>query len=131
MTVGLFADFLPGCAIDQIEQDGQGLILQAHVIGVMATCPACEQSSMYVHSSYVRSPRDLPIGEQAVHIQLHVRRFRCHNPVCTRKTFVERLPALLPAYAQRTTRLTRALRTVEYAAGGEAGTRLLGQLQIA
>ena len=131
MTAGLFLDFLPGCAIDQIEQDEQGLMLQAHVNGVTASCPVCEQSSMRVHSSYVRSPQDLPIADQAVRIRLRVRRFRCSNSACTRQTFVERLPELLPAYAQRTTRLTRTLRHVGYAVGGEAGTRLLGQLQIA
>jgi transposase len=83
MTAGSIPDFLPGCAIDQIEQDEQGLILQAHINGVMASCPGCEQSSMCVHSSYVRSPQDLPIADQAVRIRLCVRRFRCHNPLET------------------------------------------------
>src|SRR5688572_31531768 len=109
MTACLFPDFLPGCAIDQIEQNEQGLILCAHVNGTMATCPTCEQSSECVHSSYVRSPHDLQIGEQAVRIRLHVRRFRCGNPACTRQTFVERLPQLLPVHVQRTLRLTRTL----------------------
>src|SRR4051812_44361501 len=110
MTVGLFPDVFPGCSIDQIERDEQGLTLQAHVNGVMATCPVCDQSSMCVHSSYVRSPQDLPIADQAVRIRLRVRRSRCGNPTCARKTFVERLPEFLPAHAQRTTRLTRVLR---------------------
>jgi transposase len=123
MTAGLFPDFLPGCTIGQIDQDEQGLLLQAHVNGVMATCPVCEQSSMCVHSSYVRSPQDLPIAEQGVRIRLRVRRFRCTNPTCTRKTFVERLPELLPVHAQRTTRLTQILRHVGHAVGGEAGAR--------
>ncbi len=130
MTAGSFPNFLPGCAIDQIEQDEQGLLFWVHVNRVMATCPVCEQSSVSVHSSYGRSPHDLPIGEQAVRIRLRVRRFRCNNPACTQQIFVERLPELLPVYAQRTTRLTRTLRKVGYAVGGEAGRRLLGQLQI-
>lgn len=112
MTAGLFPDFLPGCAIDQLEQNEQGLILCAHINGAMATCPTCEQSSACVHSSYVRLPHDLPMGEQAVRIHLQVRRFRCSNPVFTRQTFVERLPQLLPMHAQRTLRLTRALHKV-------------------
>lgn len=130
MNTGLFPDILPGCAIDQIEHSEQGLMLQAHVNGTAATCPVCEQSSMCVHSSYVRSPQDVPIADQAVRIRLRVRRFRCCNPTCTRQTFVERPPELLPTYARRTTRLTKTLRHVGYTAGGEAGTRLLGQLQI-
>jgi len=129
-TTGLFPDLLPGCAIDQIEHSEQGLMLQAHVNGTAATCPVCEHSSMCVHSSYVRSPQDVPIAGQAVRIRLRVRRFRCCNPTCTRQTFVEHPPELLPTYARRTTRLTKTLCHVGYTAGGEAGRRLLSQLQI-
>jgi transposase len=131
MTAGLISYLLPGCTVEQIEHGEQGLIIWAHVSSAMATCPMCEQHSMRVHSSYVRSPHDLPLGEQAVRLHLRVRRFRCSNPACTRRTFVERLPELVPRHAQRTTRLTRTLREVGFALGGEAGTRLLGQMQMA
>jgi len=130
MTAELFSYFLPGCTIDQIEQGEQGLLIWAHVNSLQATCPTCEQSSMRVHSSYVRSPQDLPIGDQSVCLQLRVRRFRCSNVACARQTFAERLPALLPVHAQRTTRLTRALCAVGFAVGGEVGTRLLAQMQM-
>ena len=130
MTAELFPCFLPGCIIDQIEQGEQGLSISAHVSGSMATCPTCEQSSMRVHSSYTRSPSDLPLGEQAVRIRLQVRRFRCSNPACARQTFTERLPELVPVNAHCTARLTRTLRDVGFALGGEAGTRLLGRMQI-
>lgn len=130
ITIASIPDFLPGCMIDQLEQAEQGLMLCAHVNGAIATCPTCKQHSMRVHSTYVRSPRDLPIGEQSVRIRLRVRRFRCSNPVCPRQTFVERLPKLLPVHAQRTTRLTRILQAVGFAVGGEAGIRLLGQMRI-
>jgi transposase len=116
--------------VNQIEQGEPGLVLWSHVSGSEANCPTCAQRSMRVHSAYVRSPQDLPVGEQAVHIRLRVRRFRCSNPACPRQTFAERLSALLPRHAQRTTRLTRTWREVGFALGGEAGTRLLGQMQM-
>lgn len=130
MTVGLISDFLPGCIIDRLEQAERGLILYAHVKGTMAACPTCQQASLSIHSSYVRSPRDLPLGEQAMCLRLRIRRFRCRNPACPRQIFAERLPTWLPVYAQRTLRLTRILQTVGLTVGGEAGVRLLGQLRI-
>ncbi|MCC6458311.1 MAG: ISL3 family transposase [Caldilineaceae bacterium] len=130
MAAELNSCLLPGCVIDRVEQGEQGLIISAHVSGSVATCPTCKQSSMGVHSSYTRSPSDLPLGEQAVRLRLQVRRFRCSNPACARQTFVERLPELVPVHAQCTARLTRTLREVGFALGGEAGARLLGRMQI-
>jgi hypothetical protein len=88
---------------------------------------------MCIHNAYVRSPRDLLIGEQAACIQLRVRRLRCGNPACPRQTFAERLPAWLPVHAQRTIRLTRILQTIGFAGGGEAGALLqavVGEAQL-
>lgn len=130
MTGDWFSGFLPGCLIDEIEQGEQGLIIWAHMNSLMAICPTCRQSSMCVHSTYTRAPQDLPLGEQAVHIRLRVRRFRCGNLACARQTFAEQLPALLPKHAQRTARLTRTLCAIGFAVGGEAGTRLLRQMQM-
>ena len=118
MPADLFSCFLPGCTIDQIEQGEQGLLIWAHVNSLQATCPSCAQSSMRVHSSYVRSPQDVPVGEQGVCLRLRVRRFRCSNAACARQTFAERLPALVPVHAQRTVRLTRTLRAIGFAVGG-------------
>ena len=54
-------------------------------------------------------------------IALRVRRFRCYNAVCTRRTFGERLPGLVAAHARRTRRLAAAQGAVAVALGGEAG----------
>ena len=69
MTADSFPCFLPGCAIDLIEQNEQGLIIAAHVSSSTANCPTCEQSSRRVHSFYERLSRDLPVGEHAVRIR--------------------------------------------------------------
>ena len=61
------------------------------------------------HSSYERNLGDLPIaGRQAV-IDLQVRRFRCYQAECPRKTFVEQAPVLAERYAHRTRRLRSLL----------------------
>lgn len=57
-----------------------------------------------------------------------MRRFRCVNPLCFRRTFVEDLPGLLPRYARRTVRLQGVQAAVGVALGGEASSRLLPEL---
>ncbi|WP_444544570.1 ISL3 family transposase [Reticulibacter mediterranei] len=90
-----------------------------------AICPSCGKTSKRLHSSYMRSPYDLPSSGLSVHLQLSVRRFRCQNEDCPRQTFVERLPELVAVSAQRTVRLTRLLYAFSLALSGEAGARLL------
>jgi transposase len=130
-AASLCSDLLPGCVIDQIEQGDKMWTISAHGTCASAMCPGCGQTSIGVHSYYTRSPRDLPLGGKAVCIGLRVRRFRCRNPICARQTFAEPVPELLARHARRTRRLTGTLQEVGFAVGGEAGTRLLGHMQMA
>lgn len=68
--------------------------------------------------------------EQGIDLHLSVRRFRCVNPDCPQKTFVERFPGWLAVYARRTERLTQRMRRVAFEIGGEAGRRVLRCFQI-
>lgn len=79
---------------------------------------------MRVHSRYVRTVTDLPWAGIRVRLQITVRRFFCDNAICSRHIFAERLGEALPAFARRTTRLTKALCTIAFTAGGEGGARL-------
>ena len=106
------------------------LVVEAHSATAQASCPSCRQPSLRVHSRYCRTPRDLPVSEHMVRLLLHVRRFFCDNPACTRRTFAERLPQLLPFRAQRTIRLTRSVQNVANALGGKAGARLASKLHM-
>ena len=121
---------LPGCQIDGVEKNEIGIVIKAHTTNKVARCPKCGHVSGRIHSRYSRSPHDLPVSEHTVRLLLHARRFRCHNTECSKSTFVERLADLLPYYGRRTHRLTRALRSVGLALGGEAGVRLLQHLKM-
>jgi transposase len=59
-----------------------------------------------------------------VRLSLSVRRFRCNNPDCPRKTFAEPFGHFLPRYSRRTERVTTLLLRLAQAMGGEAGSRL-------
>ncbi len=121
---------LPGCAIDTIQSVNQTLVIEAHRTSRAASCPMCQQPSRRIHGCYRRAPRDLPISDQPVRLLLHVRRFVCTTPTCPRRTFAERFPDMVPVRAQRTTRLTRTVRSIAMALGGNAGSRLARQLQM-
>jgi transposase len=91
-------------------------------------CPSCGTWSEAVHSHYQRTIADLPWGGQAVRLHLHVRKFYCRQPACTRRVFTERLPHIVAPYARRTARLESILRILAFALGGEPGTRIVERL---
>ncbi|MBO0796580.1 MAG: ISL3 family transposase, partial [Ktedonobacteraceae bacterium] len=89
-----------------------------------ATCPDCDAFSSRVHRTYTRSSKALPSGGRPVRLLLQVRRFRCSQPSCQRKTFAEPFPHLVAPHAQRTCSMQDLLRVIGEAMGGEAGARL-------
>ena len=122
---------LPGFAIDAVKETLQGIEIHAHATRPEALCPACGVAATSIHSYYTRTLRDLPCSTYAVGLILSLRRFRCRNAACTHQTFAEPLLKLAPAFARRTDRLTTILQAVGFTAGGEAGSRLSADLQIA
>jgi transposase len=93
-------------------------------------CPKCNHPSSSLHSNYQRSPTDLPWHGVAIKLQLHSRKFRCHNQLCSQKIFCERLPKVVAPYARKTVRLNQALTLLAFALGGQAGARTACQLNL-
>lgn len=121
---------LPGFSIHATRSDGQCLVVQASSTATFAVCPYCHQGSSHTHGWYPRCSQDLPGIGQGVYLELTVRRFRCANPACPKRTFAERFPDWLPFYARRTTRLTQVLRRVGFAVSAESGRRSLRVFQV-
>jgi transposase len=111
--------------VTEIVSAEEKLIICATSEAVQAECPACGTRSQHVHSYYYRSAGDMPTSGHAVQLQLRVRRFRCLNRACSKKTFAEPLPDLIAPIARRTNRLTALFHTFAIASGGEPGARLL------
>lgn len=78
----------------------------------------------------MRHPQEIASVGRTVRLVLAVKRFRCMNPVCIRKTFAEPLSNWLPAYARRTLSLTRLLYTIALEIGGEVAHRVATRLGI-
>jgi transposase len=65
-----------------------------------------------------------------VTLRVRVRRFRCLDPSCLRRTFAERLGETARPAARRTSRLGDLQRHLGLVVGGEAGARLAARLAI-
>lgn len=119
---------VPGCRSSPAAEVGDRLVITARTRGRWKPCPDCGVRSSRVHSYYQRRAGDLPVNGERVELLIQARRFRCLNPRCSRRTFVEDLPNLLPRHARRTIRLQGAQAAVGVALGGEASARLLPEL---
>jgi len=86
-------------------------------------CPTCQVISTSVHSHYSRTVTDVPIGNRSVQLVVRVRRFRCRNPACSRKTFAEDFAPLIRRYNRRTTLLQELLDDIGVVVGGRPGAR--------
>jgi transposase len=119
-----------GLVVEQVELCDEIIHLTVRCEAAGGDCPVCGAWSEAVHSSYERHLADLPIaGRQAV-IDLRVRRFRCYQPECPRKTFVEQAPILAQRYAHRTRRLRSLLEEIGVALGGRPGSRHCKRLAV-
>ena len=116
-----------GLVLEQVQLYGEVVHLFVHLEASGACCPTCTCWSEAFHSGYERSIADLPMADRQVVVHLEVRRFRCRQPTCPRKTFVEQVPALVKRYARRTRRLRSDLEFIGLALGGRPGSRLRGR----
>lgn len=96
-----------GLVLEHVQLCGEVVHLFVRLEASGASCPSCACWSEAFHSSYERSIADLPLADRQVVVHLAVGRFRCHQPTCPRKTFVEQVPALVERYARRTRRCKR------------------------
>jgi transposase len=119
-----------GLLVQQILPSPDHLTIVATARQKTAACPDCAALSGRVHSRYDRTLGDLPWQGRPVTLRVRVRRFRCLNPACLRRTFAERLGETARPAARRTSRLGDLQRHLGLVVGGEAGARLAARLAI-
>jgi len=107
-----------------IRLDGSALILDAEGEEDEAPCPACGGACRRVHDRYLRSPLDLPWRGFAVRLVVTVRRFRCDDPNCPRKTFAEDFGPPLRRRSRFTADVLGYLREIGQVVGARPGARL-------
>jgi len=122
---------LAGVVVGRIAEEAAGIVIEAVSAAERGVCPACGQESDRVHSRYRRSLVDLPNCGRPVRVRLEVRRFRCANAACARRTFVEQVPGATRPHGRTIRRLEAVLAAFCVALGGEAGARLAGRIGVA
>lgn len=120
----------PGLQVTESSKTEETLFITIDSTLPTAICPFCQQTSSKVHSRYSRSVLDLPNADLKVKLHLNVRRFFCHNPVCKRVTFAERLGQAIVAYARFTTRLLEVFQKMALELSGEGAARLSKTLKM-
>src|SRR5215207_6925799 len=116
--------------LEKIIQHPSSLTIVVAATQPRPECPRCHRPSARVHSYYTRTVADLPWHDVAVRLELHTRRFRCKNSLCTKRVFCERLPRVVSCYGRKTVRLDEALRFIGFLLGGEAGSRATVKLAM-
>lgn len=110
-----------------LRLDGGTLFLDAAGDGETSCCPRCGVSSRRVQARYRRFPLDLPWRGFVVRLAVTVRRFRCDNEACARRTFAESFGAILGRRRRFTAVVQAILGDVAAALGGRAGARLVAR----
>ena len=88
-----------------------------------AKCPYCGRRSSHLHSSYERTVDDVPVHGLRVILKVEVSRYRCLNPKCPHKTFVEQCPAVTERYQRRTPEQRRQLQDILGLVASTVGAR--------
>ena len=118
------AQALSPLCLTGLRLEGATLFLDAEGEEDEAPCPSCGGACRRVHDRYRRSPLDLPWRGFAVRLAVTVRRFRCDNPVCPRKTFAEDFGPPLHRRSRFTADVLGYLRELGRALGARPGARL-------
>lgn len=111
------------------EQQGT-MLVQAHSTVRAAPCPTCRCWSGRLHGCYRRHLAERPILDKYVVLCVEMRRFKCMNAQCARRTFSEDIHALAGRHQRRTRSHARALHALGRALGGEAAARLAVELGL-
>ena len=118
-----------GLVLRSARVDGECVVFEARGMAKREACPVCGQVSGSVHSAYERTLHDLPAHGRTVIIHVRVRRFRCRNRACSRRTFAESLGSAVDhPFGRRTRRSETLVNIIAVALGGRPGARLTTRL---
>lgn len=71
-------------------------------------CPSCKKESRSEHSKYYRYLQDTPMHTRQVMLKLHLHKYYCKNPTCSKKVFAESTD-LTERYARNTPRADKQI----------------------
>jgi transposase len=121
---------LSALVIEDVEDAGDVICVQARTRGGAVACPGCGAETARVHEYRERTAADVPVDGRRVLVKVRVRRMRCPALDCKVQTFREQVPGVLDRYQRRISRLTAQVSAVARELAGRASARLLPALGI-
>jgi transposase len=105
MVIDLKA-FYPSCfRIRDVLDNGSQIKIKLKALRRVQCCPECKSEMSYLHSTYVRAVQDLPILGRKVKLEITAYEYKCSNPTCEQKTFVDNYGDFLSRHGRMTQRL--------------------------
>lgn len=101
--------------LDAEQAEGRWIVLARHEAS--GGCPDCGKPSSSRHGWHERRLQDLPAQGAGVTVKLRMRRWRCRNKACQRRTFVEQFPEIAAPLARRTRRVTELVHLFGHGVG--------------
>jgi len=128
--MGVVFSGLSALVIEDIEDAGETVVVQARTRGGAVACPGCGAETPRVHGYHERTAADVPVDGRRVVVKVKARRMRCPVLGCGVQTFREQVPGVLERYQRRISRLTDQVSAVARELAGRASARLLPALGI-
>jgi transposase len=116
--------------IEDVEDAGEVIRVQARTRGGAVACPGCGTQTARVHGYHARTAADVPVDGRRVLVRVRARRMLCPVLGCPRQTFREQVPGVLERYQRQTARLAAQVAAVARELAGRASARLLPALGI-
>jgi transposase len=98
--------FYPDCLkIRDMIVGNRQIMIKLKSLKHQQDCPQCKKEMNYYHATYVRTIQDLPILGKKVKLQITAYEYKCNNPACEQKTFVDDYGDFLSRHGRMTRRL--------------------------
>ncbi len=120
-----------GLAVDSAVVEGSSTIITVRAMAATCRCPTCGSSTRRIHSRYLRTVLDLPLGGTVVRLLAMAKRFRCEAAGCSPPIFTERFDGgILRPWGRRTARGDGLLHHLGLALGGRPGAGFARRLML-
>jgi transposase len=127
-VLGLLLPHLAAVVVEGAEIGEDLVVIRVRGRAGGASCPWCGRWSARVHDGYVRRLADAGIGGRRVVAWLRVRRLKCGNGGCPKRTFAEQPAGLASWRARKTPLLAAALAGVVSVLAARPAAALAGRV---
>ena len=116
--------------IQNIDENGDGIIIKMHSVSKTCTCPKCGATLNIHHGSHHRSAQDLPILGKAVHLEMQIFDYQCTNKECNSFAPTETFDGFINYNSRMTNRLEEFICALALETSCEATARIMNSIHV-